>query len=181
MRLYQKKFCQLGSKGAEMGENKREMVRPLWFHRNDRATQLWTRVVCCCLVLSCVWLFCDPTDCSLLGSLSMGFPRQEYWSGLPFPSLGESSQSRDWPVLLHSRWIFYRSLLSFHKREDWSPRQVRDCQDYHVTAGPSGTGPRQGSCLLLVLRKPSCSYSGPPPQSHWCLALRLPASKTVRK
>ena len=27
---------------------------------------------------------CDPTNCSLPGSLSMGFPRQEYWSGLPF-------------------------------------------------------------------------------------------------
>ena len=27
--------------------------------------------------------------------LSMGFPRQEYWNGLPFPSLGESSQFRD--------------------------------------------------------------------------------------
>ena len=26
--------------------------------------------------------------------LSMGFPRQEYWSGLPFPSPGESSQPR---------------------------------------------------------------------------------------
>ena len=23
------------------------------------------------------------------GPLSMGFPRQEYWSGLPFPSLGD--------------------------------------------------------------------------------------------
>ena len=35
-------------------------------------------------------------DCSLPGfsgilshSLSMGFPRQEYWSGLPFPSPGD--------------------------------------------------------------------------------------------
>ena len=27
--------------------------------------------------------------------LSIGFPRQEYWSGLPFPSPGESSQPRD--------------------------------------------------------------------------------------
>ena len=25
-------------------------------------------------------------DYSLPGSLSMGFPRQEHWSGLPFPS-----------------------------------------------------------------------------------------------
>ena len=27
--------------------------------------------------------------------LSMGFSRQEYWSGLPFPPPGESSQPRD--------------------------------------------------------------------------------------
>ena len=28
----------------------------------------------------------DPMNCSLLSPLSMGFSRQEYWSGLPFPS-----------------------------------------------------------------------------------------------
>ena len=33
---------------------------------------------------------CDPIDCSLPGSsLSMGFSRQDYWSGLPFPSPGD--------------------------------------------------------------------------------------------
>ena len=32
---------------------------------------------------------CHPMDCSPPGSpLSMGFSRQEYWSGLPFPSPG---------------------------------------------------------------------------------------------
>ena len=32
---------------------------------------------------------CDPTDSSLhQAPLSMGFSRQEYWSGLPFPSPG---------------------------------------------------------------------------------------------
>ena len=31
---------------------------------------------------------CDPLDCSLPGSSSMAFPRQEYWRGLPFPSPG---------------------------------------------------------------------------------------------
>ena len=29
---------------------------------------------------------CDPMDCSLPASLSMEFSKQEYWSGLPFPS-----------------------------------------------------------------------------------------------
>ena len=28
-------------------------------------------------------------DCSLQGNPSMGFSRQEYWSGLPFPSPGD--------------------------------------------------------------------------------------------
>ena len=28
-------------------------------------------------------------DCSHQVPLSMGFPRQEYWSGLPFPSTGD--------------------------------------------------------------------------------------------
>ena len=32
---------------------------------------------------------CDPMDCSPPGSPSMGFSRQEYWSGLPFPSPGD--------------------------------------------------------------------------------------------
>ena len=31
----------------------------------------------------------DPMDCSLPAPPSMGFSRQEYWSGVPLPSLGE--------------------------------------------------------------------------------------------
>ena len=37
------------------------------------------------------WLFCDPMDYNPPGSLSMGFARQEYWNGLPFPSPGDLS------------------------------------------------------------------------------------------
>ena len=29
---------------------------------------------------------CNPMDCRLLAPPSMGFSRQRYWSGLPFPS-----------------------------------------------------------------------------------------------
>ena len=40
------------------------------------------------LLFNCcyIWLSCDPMYCSLPGSLSMEFLRQEYWSGLPFPT-----------------------------------------------------------------------------------------------
>ena len=33
--------------------------------------------------------FCNPIDCSLQASLPMGFSRQEYWGGLPFPLPGD--------------------------------------------------------------------------------------------
>ena len=38
--------------------------------------------------LSCVSLFHNPWTLALQGPLSIGFPRQEYWSRLPFPSPG---------------------------------------------------------------------------------------------
>ena len=46
--------------------------------------------------LSQVWLFATPGTVACQAALSMGSSRQEYWSGLPFPSLFPSSQSRDW-------------------------------------------------------------------------------------
>ena len=49
------------------------------------------RGVCVCVCpcsLSVVSHSLQPTDCSLPGS-SMGFSRQEYWSGLPFPAPGD--------------------------------------------------------------------------------------------
>ena len=33
--------------------------------------------------------FAAPWTVARQASLSMGFPRQEYWGGLPFPSLGD--------------------------------------------------------------------------------------------
>jgi len=61
-------------------EIKEDTILPL---RNSQAVKETIVVE----LLSCVQLFCDPTDCSLhQAPLSMEFPRQEYWSGLPFPS-----------------------------------------------------------------------------------------------
>jgi len=40
-------------------------------------------------LLSCVRLFATPWTVAYQGPLSMAFSRQEYWSGLPFPSPGD--------------------------------------------------------------------------------------------
>ena len=49
--------------------------------------------------LSCVWLFATPWTVAHQAPLSMGCSRQEYWSGLPFPSPG-GPQPKDWNLLL---------------------------------------------------------------------------------
>ena len=51
--------------------------------------------VCSKSLQSC-WILCDPADCI---PLSMGFSRQEYWSGLPCPPPGDLS---NWGIELES-------------------------------------------------------------------------------
>ena len=46
--------------------------------------------VCVCVhAFSSVQLFANPWTVARQAHLSMEFPRQEYWSGLPFPSPGD--------------------------------------------------------------------------------------------
>ena len=59
---------------------------------------------------SCLTL-CDPVDCSPLGSPSMIFSRQEYWSGLPFPPLGNLPRPGIEPlshVSCTGGWVLHR-------------------------------------------------------------------------
>ena len=56
---------------------------------------------------SCL-ILCDPVDCSPQASCVMGFSRQEYWSELPFPTPGLSSQPRNQTQVSRiGRWILY--------------------------------------------------------------------------
>ena len=43
----------------------------------------------CARSLSCVQLFVTPWTVAYQAPLSMGFPKQEYWRGLSFPSPGD--------------------------------------------------------------------------------------------
>ena len=54
-----------------------------WLKSQRRAMQSESEVAQLCPTL------CNPMDCSYQAPLSMGFSRWEYWSGLPFPSLGD--------------------------------------------------------------------------------------------
>ena len=51
--------------------------------------------------------FVTPWIAALQAPLSMGFPRQEYWSELPFPSPGDLPDPGMEPHLLLGRWSLY--------------------------------------------------------------------------
>ena len=70
-----------------------------------------------------VWLFATPWTVAHQTPLSMGFSRQEYWSGLPFPSLGDPSDSgiKPWSPGLQAdslpsihMHIFFSSLIKMN-------------------------------------------------------------------
>ena len=58
--------------------------------------------VCACSVTQLCPALWDPMDCSLAGSLSVKFSRQEYSRGLPFPTLGDLPDPGIKPVSLES-------------------------------------------------------------------------------
>ena len=64
--------------------------------------------VCVCVLVtqSCLTL-CDPMDYSLPGCSTHEFSRQEYWSGLPFPSPEDLTNPGIEPGLPHCKQIFY--------------------------------------------------------------------------
>ena len=72
--------------------------------------EYWVFIILCvfytCLLLfshfSCVRLSCDPMDCGPPGPSVHESPRQEPWSGLPFPSPGHllAPLSSHWPRVM---------------------------------------------------------------------------------
>ena len=57
---------------------------------------------------SCLTLVAPWTVVACQAPLSMRFSRQEYWSGLPFPSPGDLPDPGIEPGLLHCRQMIYR-------------------------------------------------------------------------
>jgi len=55
----------------------------------ERERERERECVCVCVSLSRVWLCVTPWTVAHQAPLSMGFSRQEYWSGLPLPSPGD--------------------------------------------------------------------------------------------
>ena len=86
----------------------------------------------CICMLSCVWLFATPQ--TIAHQAPLGFSRQEHWSGLPFPTPGESSRLRDRTLLrlLHWQQILYHCTIWERKCESVSHSVMSDSLRPHV-------------------------------------------------
>ena len=80
-----------------------QMGKPKWIFWSTQYNHL-----CACRLspFSCVWLFVTLRTVAHQDPLSMGFSRQEYWSGWPFPPTVDLSD----PVIIP--WSFMSSALT---------------------------------------------------------------------
>ena len=72
-------------------------------------------------VLSNVWLFVTPWTVACQAPLSMGFSRQEYWNGLPFPTPGYLPNPGIEPEAPAVPALQSDSLLLSHLGSPWRP------------------------------------------------------------
>ena len=103
-------------------------------------------------------ILCDPTDRSHQAPPSLGFSRQEHWSGLPFPS----------PIHESEKWKGSRSVASDSSRPH-GLQPIRLLRPWNFPDKSTGVGCHR---LLRV-----------PPIEHQtissCVRTRLPADKPV--
>ena len=125
---------------------------------------------------SCLTL-CDPMDCSPPGSSVCGILHQEYWSGLPYPSLGESSQPRNrtwdsctagkflpsWPFLWTACWIctVHFTGLRATRLPLLQPLEVNAALLTPCPSLPSRPGSFK-TLIILVLSTPCLSFGRTP-------------------
>ena len=82
---------------------------------------LFKIIIYTCPIIRSYLTLCDPMGCSPL--LSMGFPRQDYWSGLSFPPPGYLPNSGIEPTspaspVLANGVLYHCATWEAHKRED---------------------------------------------------------------
>ena len=81
-------------------------------------------------MLSCVRLFETPWTVAHQVPLSMGFPRQEYWSGMPFSPPGGLPDPGIEPVFLLAGEFFTAELSGNPKGMYWVGQKVRTLMNF---------------------------------------------------
>ena len=117
-----------GSKITVDGDCSHEIKRLLLLGRKVMTNLGGGLVTQSCLTLVTPWTI------ACQAPLSMGFSRQEYWSGLPFPSLGDLPNLGIEPRFLNCRQILYQ--LSYEgKHRHYFVLKSLSSQGYGLSSG----------------------------------------------
>ena len=133
---------------------------------------------CCCWVVSDS---CDPMDCNPLGSSLMGFSRQEYWSGLPFPSPGDLPNPGIEPASQADSWVSETSgkqIMAKSSKQNW--HSFESLARFRVPF--SATFPNDDKGLLGIPNNRCChGYSRGfcHANRRWHTALHIPGNKEL--
>ena len=157
---------------------------------------------CCCLdAMSCLTFFVTPWTVAHQAPLSMGFPKQEYWSGLRFPPPGDlpgpghASCAGRW-ILYH--WATWEALFSWlgklkskcevtclgyqgaSRLAQWvkDPPAIQKTQEMQVWSDGSGRSPRRGNGNPLQY---SCLENPVDRGAWWATVHRVAKSRTRLK
>ena len=126
-----------------------------------------------------VLLFVTPSTIACQAPLSLGFPRQEYWSGLPFPPPGDLPNSKIKPTspmtpalkadtlpLCHQGSPILKILFSKYHREDLLTLNFPGGAT--VKNLPANAGdPRDAGSIPGLWRSPGVGNGNPP--QYFCL------------
>ena len=117
--------------------------------------------------LSHVQLFATPWTVVCQAPLSMGFSRQEYWSGLPYPPPGDLPNPGIEPTSLHvsyiDRQVLYQGLSAFPSKTISSKHREVKILAGHVLILSSleNTGSGLNRCLCSKSGQLSSAVLGP--------------------
>ena len=100
---------------------------------------------------SCVWFFVTLWTVAYRNPLSMGFSRQEYWSGLPCPSPGDCPDPRIKPASLMSSALAGRFFITSTTSEAHLPVSCVSAQSCLTLWDPLDCRPL-GSSVLGILQ-----------------------------
>ena len=92
---------------------------------------------------------CDPMDYSPQAPLSMGFPRQDYWSGLPFPPPGDLPNPHGMEPMSLTSPALARGF--FIASTTWEPQLTEQMQYILSSSSPLPRG--QGRTLVYGYRE----------------------------
>ena len=114
---------------------------------------------CCCLVAKSCLTLCNPQTVAHQAPLSMGFPRQEYWSGWPLPSQGVLPTQGSSPCLLLGRQILYH-WATWEASPSWHHLFLSSYDAFLINRGkPKQKAKSQKEevfCFYCVLSNSSC-------------------------